>query len=138
MQVGGEDQRHAEHGEKIADQNALLVLRRVNGGDEAETELLRHDRARDLQGRHCEPRRQPKHRADDDLLEQERQHGRKRLHVDAVSLLVCGEENDRQNEGDGEPHARGQRLLAQAWHQHDHGADARKSEKKCNRQGWQK
>ncbi len=51
MQVGGEDQRDAEHGQEIADDHALLALRRIDRGDEAEPELLGDDGARDLQRR---------------------------------------------------------------------------------------
>ena len=58
MQVGGEDQRDAEHGEEIADDHALLALRRIDRGDEAEPELLGDDRAGDLQRRDREPRGQ--------------------------------------------------------------------------------
>jgi hypothetical protein len=35
MQVGGENQRDAEHREEIADQHALLVLGRIDRSDEA-------------------------------------------------------------------------------------------------------
>ena len=41
MHVGREDERDAEHGEEVADDNALLALRRIDGGDEAEPQLLR-------------------------------------------------------------------------------------------------
>ena len=61
MQVGGEHQRDAEHGEEIADDHALLALRRIDRGDEAEPKLLGDDGARDLQGRDRQPRGQAKH-----------------------------------------------------------------------------
>jgi hypothetical protein len=48
--------------------NTSVVLRRVDGGDKAKAELLRHNGACDLQRRDREPRRQPDHRADNDLL----------------------------------------------------------------------
>ena len=58
MQVGREDQRDAEHGEEIADDHALLALRRIDRGDEAEPELLGDHRAGDLQRRDRQPRGQ--------------------------------------------------------------------------------
>ena len=68
MQIGGEDQRHAEHGQEIADDDVLLALRRIDRGDEAEPHLLGDHRARDLQRRDRQPRGQAQHRADQDLL----------------------------------------------------------------------
>ena len=35
MQVGGKDQRDAKHAEEITDDHALLVLGRIDRGDEA-------------------------------------------------------------------------------------------------------
>src|SRR5690242_1668736 len=44
MAVGRKQQRDAEHGEEIADQDALLSLGRIDRGDEAEPHLLGDDR----------------------------------------------------------------------------------------------
>ena len=68
MQVGGEDQRDAEQREEVADDQALLPLRRIDRGDEAEPKLLRDHRARDLQRRDGQPRGQAQHHADQQLL----------------------------------------------------------------------
>ena len=87
MHVGGEDQRDAEQREEIADQHALLVLRRVDRGDEAEAELLGDHRAGDLQRRDRQPRGQAEHRADDDFLHQHGQHRRQRGEIDGIGLL---------------------------------------------------
>src|SRR6185437_11739151 len=43
--VGGEQQRHAEHGEEVSDQDALLALGRIEGGDESQPHLLGDHRA---------------------------------------------------------------------------------------------
>ena len=63
--VGGEQQREPEHGEEVADQEALLPLRRIDRGDESEPQLLRDHRARHLQRRqrHAANARGPNHRA---------------------------------------------------------------------------
>ena len=50
MQIGGEDERYAEHRQEISDQNPLLVLRWIDGGDKSKAKLLGNDRARDLEG----------------------------------------------------------------------------------------
>ena len=48
---------------------ALLALGRIDGGDEAEAELLGDHRARDLQRRDGQPRGEPEHRADQNFLD---------------------------------------------------------------------
>ena len=72
MQIGGKDQRDAKQREKIADQQALLVLGRVDGGDEAQAQLLGDDGAGDLQRRNRQPRGQAEDRADKQFLKQQR------------------------------------------------------------------
>ena len=74
MQVGREDQRDAEQGEEIADDQALLALRRIDRGDEAEAELLGDHRARDLQRRDGQPRGQAEHHADQQFLPERDEH----------------------------------------------------------------
>ena len=51
VEVGGEDQRHAEQGQEVADRR-LLAHGRVDGGDEAEPELVGDDGAGRLQPAH--------------------------------------------------------------------------------------
>src|SRR4029078_10542853 len=50
MHIGGENERHAEQSQEISDQNPLLVLRWIDGGDESQAKLLGNDGARDLEG----------------------------------------------------------------------------------------
>ena len=64
MQVGCEDQRHAEQREEIAEDQPLLSLRRIDRCHEPEPKLLRDHRARDLQRRDGEPRGEAKHHSD--------------------------------------------------------------------------
>ncbi len=123
MHVGGEDQRHAEHGEEVADQHALLVLRRIDRGDEAEAELLRHHGAGDLQRRNREPRGDAEHEADEDLLDHFDDQRHQCVEIDRVGLPVQRQQHRGQRQRDGEPHARRQIRLADARQQHDHGAD---------------
>ena len=68
MQIGSEDQRHAEQREKIADDQALLALGRVYGGHETEAELLRDHRTRDLQCRDRQTRSEAQYHANQELL----------------------------------------------------------------------
>ncbi len=49
MAVGRKQHGDAEHGEEVADQDALLALGRVDRGDEAEPHLLGDHAARNLQ-----------------------------------------------------------------------------------------
>ena len=46
MEIGGKHQRNTEHGQKISDQRALFVLGRIDGRDEAQTQLLCDDGSR--------------------------------------------------------------------------------------------
>ena len=49
MHVGGEKQRDAEKRQEIADDRALLALRRIDRGDEAKPELRGDHRAGDFE-----------------------------------------------------------------------------------------
>ena len=82
MQIGGENQRDAEQGEEIADQRALLILGRIDGGDKAQAHLLGDDRTRDLQRRNRQPRGHAQHRADHDFLKQHQDHRHQRIEID--------------------------------------------------------
>ncbi len=88
MHVGGEDQRDAEQREEIADEHALLALRRIDRGDEAEAELLGDHRAGDLQRRDRQPRGQAEHRADQDFLHSMISTGAERGEIDGIGLLM--------------------------------------------------
>ena len=125
MQVGGEQEREAENGEEVADQHALLALRRIDRGDEAETELLGDHRAGDLQRRDGEPRRHAEHGADQELLAEQDHH-----RPDLVQIDLIGGAMERQHDGGkhqrhGEPQPRRDHHLAEPRQQHQHGADAR-------------
>ena len=105
MQVGGENQRDAHDGEKIADQRALLVLSRIDGGDEAKPHLLGNNRAGDLQGRNRQPRRHTKHCPDHDLLKQHQDHRHEGIQIDLIGRLMRRQQDAGQNQRDRQPHA---------------------------------
>ena len=126
MQVGGEDQRDAEHGEEIADDHALLALRRIDRGDEAEPQLLGDHRARDLQRRDRQPRGEAEHRADQHLLRRASASDRpERAQIDLIGVAVQRQQHRRQHQRDGEPHPHRHAHFAEPRQQHHHGADAR-------------
>src|SRR6202021_1894423 len=62
--VGCKQQRDAEQGEEVADQQSLLALGRIPRGDEAEPHLLGDHRPGNLQRRQCHPRGGADHNAD--------------------------------------------------------------------------
>ena len=124
MAVGRKQQRHAEQGEEISDQQALLALGRIDRGDEAEAHLLGDHRARDLQRRERHPRGGAEHDADDDLVHHQYQKRRQRLHVDVVGGAVQRQDDQRQQQRDRELDANRDIGLAQPRQQHHHGADA--------------
>jgi len=45
VQISGKHQSDTEHGQKISDQKALLVLGRIDSSDEPEAQLLGNDRS---------------------------------------------------------------------------------------------
>jgi len=104
MQIGGENERHAEQRQEISDQEPLLVLRWIDGGDESEAKLLGNDRARNLQGGNRKSCRQPEHNADDNLLEKKHQDRSDRVEIDCVCLLVGGQYDRGKHQRDAEPH----------------------------------
>ena len=138
MHIGGENERHAEQAQEISDQNPLLVLRWVDGGDESQAKLLGNDGARDLEGGNRETCREPQHSADNDFLEQKHQDRPDCVEVDRIGLLMRRQDNRRKHQRDAEPHTRGHCLLSDAGQQHHHRADARKSEQKRRRKCRQK
>ena len=126
MAVGGKQQRQAEDGEEVADQEALLPLGRIDRGDEAEAELLGDHRARDLQRRQRHPRGGAEHDADDDLVQHQHQQRRQRLHVDLVGGAVQRQDHQRQQQRDRQLDADRDIGLAEPGQQHHHRADAGK------------
>ena len=70
VEIGGKHQRNTEHGQKISDQRALFVLGRIDGRDEAQTQLLCDDGSCHLQCRNRQSCGEAQYRADDQLLEQ--------------------------------------------------------------------
>jgi hypothetical protein len=126
VHVGRENQRDSEQREEIADDRALFVLRRIDRGNEAEPELLGNHGAGDLQSRDRQTPGEPEHGADDQLLKQNRNQRTERCEIDGVVIPVQGDQDAAEQQHDAEPHARRQVGLADARHQHDHGADAGK------------
>ena len=120
----------AEHGEEIADDDALLALGRIDRGDEAEAELLGDDRARDFERRDGQPRGQPEHRADDDLLDQHHDRRPERAGIDVIGVAMQRQQHGGEDERDGQPQPRRDVLLAEPRQQHDHGAGAREHQEK--------
>ena len=101
MAVGGEQQRHAEHGEEIADQHALLALGRIDRGDEAEPHLLGDHGARDLQRRQRHARGRAQHDADHDLMHHHAPAAApSEPHVDLVGVAMQRQDDQRQQQRD--------------------------------------
>src|SRR5262245_50255491 len=105
VQIGSEYERYAEDRQEISDQKALLVLRRVNGGDKSKPKLLRNDGARNLQRRNREPCGQSQHRTDDDFLEEKHQDGADGAEINRIRLLMSRQDNRREHQRDAEAHA---------------------------------
>src|ERR1700722_15744505 len=122
--VGCKQQRDAEHGEEISDQQALLALRRIDRGNESEPELLGDHRSGHLQGRKRHPRGGAEHHADDDLMQHQHQERRHRLHVDVVGVAVQRQYDQRQHQRDRKLDTNRDVALAQSRQQHDHRSDA--------------
>ncbi|MGY3391897.1 hypothetical protein ACVWW6_004488 [Bradyrhizobium sp. USDA 3311] len=123
MAVGGEQQRHPEHGQEVADQHALLSLRRIDRGDEAEPHLLRDHGTRNLERRQRHARGCPQHDADRDLMQHQHQKRRQRAHVDVIGAAMQRQDDQREQERDRQLHPRRDVGLAQARQQHHHRAD---------------
>ena len=130
MHVGRKEQCHAEHGQEVADQRALLVLGRVHGRDKAKAQLLGNHRTRHFERGDRQPRRKAKYRADDYLFNQQHHHRPERAGVDLVGRAVQWQQNRSQHYGDREPDPRRNVLLAKSRQKHQHGASAGKNEKK--------
>src|ERR1700687_3130144 len=124
MGVGCKQQRHAEDGEEISDQEALLTLGRIDGGDEAEAKLLGDHRSRDLQRRERHPRGGAEHDTDDDLMNHQYQERRQRLHVDVIGGAMQRQNHQRQHQRDRELDANRNIGLTQPRQQHHHRAHA--------------
>ncbi len=134
MQVGGEDQRYPEHGQEVAEDDALLTLRRIDRGDEAEAELLGDDRACDLERGDGEPRGHSEHGADEQLLAKHHQHRPVGPQIEVIGIAMERQQHGRERQGDRQAHAHRHAHLAQPGQQHQHGADAREHEHEGRRQ----
>ena len=130
MHVGGEEQRNAEHGEEIADNRALLALRRIDRGNEAETQLLRDHVARDLERGNSQPRGNAEHRADENFLNEHHQSRPERPRIDVIGAAMKRQQHGGEDERECQPHARRDILLAQPRQQHQHRAGAREYQEK--------
>ena len=128
MHVGGEEQRDAEHGEEIADDRALLALRRIDRGDEAETQLLGDHVACDFKRGNGQPRRDAEHHADEDFLNQHHQSRPEGARIDVIGAAMERQQHAGENEGECQPHARRDILLTQPRQQHQHRAGARENQ----------
>ena len=122
---------------KVADQEALLALGRIDRGDEAEAELLGDHGARDLQRRQRHPRGGAEHDADDDLVHHQHQERKQRLHVDGVGGAVQRQDYQRQQQRDRELDANRNIGLAEPRQQHHHGADAGEYQHEGGGECWQ-
>jgi hypothetical protein len=128
VHVGGEEQRDAEHGEEIADDHALLALGRIDGGDEAQAQLLGDHRACHFECGDGQPRREAKHGADHDLLDQQHDGRTQRAGVDVIGRAMQRQEHCGKDERDGELEPRRNVLLAETGQQHHHGSGAGKDQ----------
>jgi hypothetical protein len=137
MAVGGEQQRHAQDGEEVADQQTLLPLGRIDGGDEAEAELLGDHRTRDRQRRQRDARGRAEHDADDDLVHHQDAERGHRGQVDVVGGAVQRQDDQRQQERDRKLDAHRDVALAESRQQHHHGAHAGKHQHEGGGQGRQ-
>ena len=124
MQVGGEQQRNAEDGQKVADHDALLALGRIDGGDEAEAELLGDHGARDRQRRNGDAGGGAEDQPDQDFVHQQHRQRRQVLQIDLIGAPMQRQQDERERQRNAEPDADRNVHLAEPRHQHDHGADA--------------
>jgi hypothetical protein len=124
------EESHAEHGEEVADESALLALSGIDRGDKSQAKLLRDDRAGDLERGNGEPGDEPEHPADENLLDEHDQRRPQRTGIDVVGATMKRQQDGGENERHGEAQARGNVLLAQPRQQHQHRAGAGEHEQK--------
>ena len=124
MPIGGEQQRHAEDGEEVADQHTLLPLGRIDGGDEAEAELLGDHRARHRERRQRDARGRAEHDADGDFVHHHYAERAHRAQVDLVGGPVQRQDDQRQQQRDRQLDAHRDVALAESRQQHHHRAHA--------------
>jgi hypothetical protein len=134
VQVRGENHGDAKHGQEISDQRTLFVLGRINGGDEAQAQLLRDDRSGHLQRGNRQSRGEAQYRTDDQFLEKQNQHRPECFEIDRIGLLVRRQKDCGQHQRYGETYARWHAQFADTRQQHDHGAHAGKCQQECGRQ----
>ena len=135
MHVRRKDQHQPKHRKEVADDDALLALRRIDFGDEAQAHLLRHHRAGELQRGNRQSDGNAEHGPDQHFLPEhhdDRGHG---AQVDLIRGAMKRKHQRREQQRERQPDARRQREFAQSGEKHDHGADTREDQQigRCER-----
>ena len=95
MQVGGEDQRDAEHVRKLPTITPCWPCVGSTAVTKPSPSLLGDHRARDLQRRDRQPRGQAEHDADQELLAEQQQHRPERAQIELIVVAVQRQQHAR-------------------------------------------
>jgi len=124
MTVGGKHQRDPDQHQEVAQRRRLPALGGIDRFGEGEPQRLRHEVSRGLQAGHHQPRRDADHQPDQQFETQGREHRRAQPTAGQQGPRH-GNQRQRQEQGEPQPHPRRDEAFADRRHQHDERADAR-------------